>query len=389
MNSVRKFNGDEYVDLALNENQVTDLDKMLSFINNHKNVYLFGRGKCGQGVYKYLKTCNLTDGVDFVTSDNLDDFMRKYEKGTDGIILSLKADYFRDILPKIWGKIDSDDIFFLRERSKEIFVNSFSDEYIKNHFWISLPIAKHCNINCSACSMYAPLCDCEFYSLESVKKDLSKIKEIGLPFAYINITGGEPFLNPEALEIIEYIRELYPSTRIDVYTNGVPLLKFEHDQFNRLKNCEIELQITEYKPTKGKLDYVYEMMNYSQISYRVDFFEETKLFFKKPIDLVNEVPITEYINCQYYAYCFSVFIFNGVVYKCATALCADAINKYAGGKLNVTEKDYLDLSNIISSDQIYDFWKSRLPMCRYCPRATESFEWKKSERKIEEWMQHE
>ena len=52
----------------------------------------------------------------------------------------------------------------------------------------------------------------------------------------------------------------------------------------------------------------------------------------------------------------------------------------------MTEKDYLELKDVTSAKQIYDFWKSRLPMCRYCPRVTEAITWKRSEKKIEEWM---
>ena len=386
MYDVQKFNGDDYVELALNENQITDLDNMLSFINNHKNIYLFGNGKCGQGLYEYLIKCDIKNIVGFITSNSLENFLNSYDKGRDGIVLALKADYFREILPNMWGKVVAEDVFFLRERSKEIFAQIFSEEFVKNHFWLTLPLARHCNINCAACSMYAPLCDREFYTLENVKKDLLKIKETGIYLAHINISGGEPFLNPEIVEILESIRELFPTNKIDVYTNGLPLLTYKDEQFESLKRCNIEVQITEYEPSREKLSYVYEMLNKHQIFHRIDFFEEQKLFFKKPLNFGQGMPITEYINCQYYTFAFSVFAFNGVIYKCATALCADAINKYADGKLEVTEKDYLELKDVTSAKQIYDFWKSRLPMCRYCPRVTEAITWKRSEKKIEEWM---
>ena len=79
-------------------------------------------------------------------------------------------------------------------------------------------------------------------------------------------------------------------------------------------------------------------------------------------------------------------MYNGKLFKCPMALNVDKINMYSNKKIEFTPNDYLDLSNVNSVDQIYDFWQSRLPMCDYCPRVTETFTWRKSERKIEEWM---
>ena len=38
------YNGNEYVDYILEENQINidDMNNMINFINNHSNVYLYG-----------------------------------------------------------------------------------------------------------------------------------------------------------------------------------------------------------------------------------------------------------------------------------------------------------------------------------------------------------
>lgn len=386
MSKTKEFNGDKYVELVLDENQITDLDQILEFIENHENVYLFGQGKCGNGFKEYADICGLTKVKDFITSDKVEEFLKRYQPGRDGVMLTLKADFYREVLPELWGKIDIHDLFFFRERSKQIFIQTFSREFLNDHFWLTLPVTKHCNINCSSCNMFSPLCEKEFYTLENIKKDLGKIKEIDLKLDRINITGGEPFLNPELLEILFCIRTLYPKLKIDVYTNGLPIMNYTDEQFELLKKCNTEIQVTEYGISDEKLKFVYNKFEEFNISYRVDFFEDSKLFFKKPIDFDRKAAPYEFINCQYYTFCFSLFVFNGILYKCAMALNAQNINRYSDKKLELTDKDYLNLDDVKSPEQIHDFWRSRLPMCSYCPRVFEVISWKPSERKIEEWM---
>jgi hypothetical protein len=114
--------------------------------------------------------------------------------------------------------------------------------------------------------------------------------------------------------------------------------------------------------------------------------DEQKLFYKKVIDFDKQVSVYDYINCQYYTFAFSVFMYNGKLFKCPMAMNVDKINQYSKKKLEITDEDYLELDHLKSEEQLYGYWKNRMQMCGYCPRVTEAFQWKKSERKIEEWM---
>lgn len=388
MAKIKEFNGNDYVDNTIGENEIdkTDMDNLLSFLAKHKNVYLFGEGLCGTGMAEYLSVCGYKNVRGNVTSNSFEQKLKQYQIGIDGIILSLKADYYAEILPLILKKISINDILFLKEKTKQIFTRTFSRDYLKNHMWLTLPIALHCNINCASCNMFSPLCKKELYTLDSVRRDIAVIKEINLNLNRINITGGEPFLNTEIVEILKYIRSEFESIKIDLYTNGLVINNLSDEQLEAIAMNEIEFHITEYGVNPEKLDILYQRLDRLNISYVVDYLDENKLFYKKVIDFDKSVPVYEYINCQYYTYCFALFMYNGKLFKCPMALNVDKINMYSNKKIEFTPNDYLDLSNVNSVDQIYDFWQSRLPMCDYCPRVTETFTWRKSERKIEEWM---
>lgn len=381
------YNGNEYVDCILEENQINidDMNNIIDFINNHSEIYLFGKGMCGSGFKEYSTASGFSNVSGFVTSDTVDEFLNHYEKGKIGIILTLKSDYYREVLPLLWGNVEREDILFLLEKTKDIFVRVFSREYLAKHMWITLPVAKHCNINCASCNMFSPICKPESYKLEQVKKDLKVIKDINIPLSKINVTGGEPFLNQEIVPILQYIRDSFPNTKIEFFTNAIMVDRLSDDELIDLASCRAEFQITDYGIDSDKLERVYAKFNRFNIDYRINYNEENKVFFKKSINFDGDTPAYEYINCQYYTFCMGPFLYNGKLYKCPLALNADDINSFFDEKLELTSLDYLDISSIDTPDKIYDFWRSRLPMCRYCPRLTETIKWTRSKRTIEEW----
>lgn len=381
------YNGNEYVDYILEGSQINidDMSNMLKFINSHSNIYLFGKGKCGSGFKEYSTICGFNNVKGFITSDTVNEFLGQYKQGEDGIILTLKSDYYREVLPLLWGFVDREDILFLLEKTKDIFVRVFSREYLVKHMWITLPMTKHCNINCASCNMFSPICKPECYTFEQVKKDLSIIKNIEIPLTKINITGGEPFLNPEIITILKYVRESFPNTKIEFFTNAILVDKLSDNEMVELAGCNAEFQITDYGIENDKLNNVYAKFDRFNIDYRINYNDENKLFFKKVINFDGDTPPYEYINCQYYTFCTAPILYNGKLYKCPLALNADSINSFFDKKIEVTSSDLLDINLVDDADKIYNFWESRLPMCRYCPRLSQTVKWTRSKRKIDEW----
>ena len=357
---------------------------MLNFMKLHECTYLYGSGKCGSGFMEYCDVCGF-DIKGFVTSDTLKQFLEEYQPGKYGLILTLKSDYYPEILPLLWGKVDIKDILLFKESTKDIFIRTFSREYLENNMWIVLPLAKHCIVNCASCNMFSPICDKEFYTYEEVKRDVDHLKAIELHLSKINITGGEPLLNPEFVDILGYIRSRYDNLRIEVYTTALPIGNFSEEELKQIGMISPTFMVTDYGINESVFKSALETLDFYGIKYQVNLDGDGKKFYKKIIDFDRNVPKYEYINCQYYTFCFAPILFNGVLYKCPMALNSDAINGAFDKNIELTDEDFLKLCNVDKPSQIYDFWRHRLSMCSYCPPVTESVPWRKSERKIEEW----
>lgn len=82
---------------------------------------------------------------------------------------------------------------------------------------VAIRVWNKCNNNCLMCSNY-------FVRDSEEERDLSmmvsRIKEKEPNPKEITFTGGEPFLNPEIFNLIKKFRGLYPSTEINILTNG-------------------------------------------------------------------------------------------------------------------------------------------------------------------------
>jgi 4Fe-4S single cluster domain len=86
---------------------------------------------------------------------------------------------------------------------------------------INLLIIEHCNLACAHCSTGAPFARKMYHPAESFCKWLDLLETKEIPFKYIALTGGEPFLHPEVRDgsFIRLLRTRYPSKRVGLYTN--------------------------------------------------------------------------------------------------------------------------------------------------------------------------
>ena len=77
---------------------------------------------------------------------------------------------------------------------------------------IILAVTYRCNARCQMCGIWKKA-DPESLSLEMVKKLPGNLKDI-------NLTGGEPFLNPEIVEIVRLLSQKSPRASLIISSNG-------------------------------------------------------------------------------------------------------------------------------------------------------------------------
>ena len=113
-------------------------------------------------------------------------------------------------------------------------------------------LGKRCNYDCTYCASYTH----DNYSPHvDTKKSFSFIDQLerytidqGKKFK-ISITGGEPFVHPDFIEILSYIKKKKTLTQLMVVTNGSLPLKTYVESSNYLTNITISLHLEQSEKT--------------------------------------------------------------------------------------------------------------------------------------------
>lgn len=108
---------------------------------------------------------------------------------------------------------------------------------------VLLAITEACNSNCKHCRVIKYHSKVEF---EKIIKVIDKIKN---ETRIINITGGEPLLYPQILQLIKYIKEKTP-LKVSLSTNGYLLDKKTTARFKKLSLDAINVSLDSIHPDK-------------------------------------------------------------------------------------------------------------------------------------------
>lgn len=161
-----------------------------------------------------------------------------------------EMDLFNELIMK--KQFFTDD---MREEIETTLINSgyFAKKNIfAEDYRFSIEITRACNMSCSFCyangrskdteSMTKDKVDAIYNFYTKYADDREKIKDT--PF--IRITGGEPLLNDETVNIINYIAERWEKSKLILFTNGVNLLKYyDNIPLDRCEEVHISLDGTE------------------------------------------------------------------------------------------------------------------------------------------------
>lgn len=158
------------------------------------------------------------------------------------------------------------------------------DSYLS---YLEFHVADHCNLNCKYCTHYSPLVDGEvFTDFESWKKDIMQLKRYIEDIGVVRILGGEPLLNSQLPEFIEYTRRLYPQAIITVVTNGLILDKVSEDLLDVMRRTVSFFHISFYPPMKNKIDEIRKFLVEQKIAFTmtplIDGFNKTQILEESP-----------------------------------------------------------------------------------------------------------
>lgn len=170
--------------------------------------------------------------------------------------------------------INIQDIYLfdrLKNYSPENVLDSITPYISKGYLpYLEFHLADHCNLNCKACEHYSSLVkEPVFPDFSEFKQGLSSLKTYIEDIGTIRLLGGEPLLNPDIIDYIEYTRTLYPISDIYIVTNGSLLMRMPESFYTAVKKYRITISITQYKPFLEIMPELKQYLDSQAVTYEI------------------------------------------------------------------------------------------------------------------------
>lgn len=336
------------------ENMGSEFDSLYQLlIDKNKEFILWGAANIGKEIYKeYSKKINIVKIVD-KNPNKCDEKIgncivessEELEIDKNRIII-ISTSAYEEVSKELKAKgykrnVDYID-YFLFTKVYELYSNNF---LISGRLDIS--ITEKCTLKCAKCNMFMPYFKKpENYKLDCIKKDLDSYFQIVDYVRDLNLLGGEPFLYPEFIQLIEYIGDKYINRikRIEIFTNATIIPSKE--LLAVMKKFDIIVQISDYTNRLNystRLQEIIHLLEQYNIKYYIlrsevwgDFG-----FPENPNTLKNEEELISFFNR-----CKAPFrgLYNEKVYFCHLETSA-----IRAGLFEDDENDYFDLRKISSN----------------------------------------
>lgn len=250
----------------------------------------------------------------------------------------------------------------------------------------SYHLCEHCNLNCVSCDNFSPLAEEEFTDVNEFTRDMERMAQITSNEARaIMLLGGEPLLNKEICLYIKITRKLFPYANIYISTNGLLICKMSNEFYESCRENNIVIRMTKYPI---KFDYDGAEAFLIERGIKVEFSIDKNIvkdMFLEPLRMYGDCdPRDSFLGCWQGNQC--TFLKHGKIYPCAVVANIEHFNKKFKQEIHVSTRDYIDIYDDISYDDIANFLAAPTPFCRYCDVKNRTMQpWKVSERNMLEW----
>jgi len=238
--------------------------------------------------------------------------------------------------------------------------------------YIEFHLADHCNLNCAGCMHFSPFADHRLADIESVRRDLARLKALFSNIRHIRLMGGEPLLHPDAAAFVRLAREMFPKSKITFVTNGLKLLDAQDEAvasvLASLREQDVGLDWTLYPPLEKRKDEIIARCQESGMRLRIS---ENNSFMARMRPEGGVSPADSFRWCRRLLYC--PILDNGRIYLCAQSHYVRYYNRAAG--TSVVEDDGLDIHSA-SAREILLYLMRPSKACAYCDAGVRHFAWK-------------
>ena len=225
-------------------------------------------------------------------------------------------------------------------------------------------------------------------NVDIYQQDMRRMSELfAEDVSLIDIEGGEPLLHENVEIFLEIARRYFPNTEIKLFTNGLLLSKMNNSFWNVCRENNIVIRVTKY-PIEVDYEGMRKLVTDNDIKFEFANNEyEDKEMIQQSLDLQKGQDKYESFHNCYMANGECAELREGKLYQCNVVANLHIFNRFFKQNLEVCKKDYLDIYEDISKEDIYDYLCAPIPACRYCKTKEwkEGNKWTISNRNIEEW----
>ena len=251
------------------------------------------------------------------------------------------------------------------------------DECVLPH--MELHIVDKCNLKCKGCTHFSPLFDNEELQFDDIIQDVLKVSKIFSTIIRLDILGGEPFLNQDITKYITEIRKILPTASIDIFTNGLLIPTLADKVFDCIRENNLFISVTEYKPTHVMIDKIISRLTQHNIKYKIMPYDKRQMF-NKPLSISE--------NSKYPNLCISngcATVANGMIARCPTLMYINKFNEVFNTKLPNQGIMKLDDWSLGSGIELLKKLKEEVPLCKHCIQCDMKWEVCEKEIKLEDF----
>jgi organic radical activating enzyme len=256
----------------------------------------------------------------------------------------------------------------------------------RNMLRFEVNITDHCNLNCVGCEHFSPLSKEKYIDVGDYERDCVRLGELlNWEAENIHLMGGEPLLHPRINEIIEITRKYFVKGVIEIVTNGILLMKQDKSFWETCRENNIVISVTQY-PIHINHQEIEATVKKNDVAFRY-YALGKKRMQKRPFDLEGKQNIEENIKiCHMANNCIQLR--EGKLFTCVEIAYISIFNEYFNQKMEVTEKDYIDIYKVKNKKEIVNFLNKPVPFCRYCNIVgiEQGIAWRRSKKEISEWI---
>jgi len=345
-------------------------------VRNDKTLYIYGAGKNGKFI---LENMQFIDGTIFVGFIDKNENKTEYcgypvfnleNVKVDDSIVIISLGNSRDVIEVYYylSKLKFSEIFVYYKEQEDIKMVSIEDvrtKLIDTKDWgdeilsqAEIHVVDFCNLNCKGCTHFSPLFPQKYPLFDNRIRDVLLLRDKFTHVFRFYLLGGEPFLNPDIDKYIIKIRELLPNTIISIVTNGILIPQVSESVWDVIRNNNIYISISEYKPTHNMIGTIKNVLNKEGIKYTIRSFDG-KQVFNKPLSLNKD---SKFEKCCISSGCINIY--DGKISKCPTLMYIDKFNEYFGTKL--PNEGIFDMNDCTRGRELAYMLSKSVPLCDYC-----------------------